>query len=80
MKNADRGLCVVCGRPRRFNALTCDNEDCHETFVAWCEDQFGAYKKVVGPDGVTRKVSTRNIIENGLKASELVKYPRWEGK
>ena len=77
IERAARGLCVVCGKPKRFNALTCSNEDCHETFVTWCENQHGLYKKVSGPDGVVRRVPTRDIVEKGLKASELENYPAW---
>ena len=75
---ADMGLCVVCGEPKRRNALTCAREDCHEAFVAWCEGEYGFYRKVVDETtGKTHRVSTRDIIERGIVMSELKKYPEW---
>ena len=77
LKRADLGLCVVCGEPRRPEALTCYKEDCHEKFVAWFEEKFGTYKKVEGPDGIPHRVPTREIIEKGLRAEDLKNYPEW---
>ncbi|MHA1286224.1 MAG: hypothetical protein ACTSPB_02350 [Candidatus Thorarchaeota archaeon] len=77
LKRANLGLCVVCGEPKRPEALTCYKEDCHEKFVAWCEEKFGIYKKITGLDGITRRVPTRDIIEKGLRSENLSNYPEW---
>ena len=73
--------CVICGRPVPLPgfAITC-SAGCHEQFVADCERKFGRYKKVVSVEtGLAYKVPTREIIERGLKFSDLPNYPPWDG-
>ncbi len=76
-QNIDIGLCVICGNPTIVGRIT-DSEECHEKFVKFCEEEFGDVKKVVdGTTDITYKVSTRDIIEKGLKWEDLVNYPLW---
>lgn len=42
------------------------------------EREFGIYKRVVDIEtGKTHRVSTRDIIEKGLRHQDLKKYPEW---
>lgn len=69
--------CVVCGSPCPPGRMTC-SEDCHEKFVHEVEEEFGKYKKVVDmATGKAYRVPTREIIERGLKHSDLERYPEW---
>lgn len=44
------------------------------------EREFGIYKKVVDIEtGKTHRVSTRDIIEKGLRHHDLKNYPEWRG-
>ncbi len=59
-----------------LSQITC-SDDCHEDFVVALCAQFGEFKKIVGPDGVARKVPTRTIIEKGLRTADLKRFPAW---
>ncbi|GAH37715.1 unnamed protein product, partial [marine sediment metagenome] len=53
-------------------------DDCHEKAVDYIEREFGVYKKVTDAvSGKSYRVPTRDIIELGLKQSDLVNYPAW---
>ena len=57
--------------------MTC-SDDCHEKLVYVLEKEYGIYKKVVDLEtGKTHKVPTRDIIERGLKHTDLKNYPEW---
>ena len=69
--------CFICGKPCQPGRATC-SDDCHEKMVYKFEQEFGTYKKVVDDTtGLTHKVPVRDIVERGLKQSELHKYPLW---
>jgi len=78
------GKCVVCGRPlspqrARLGTATCGSKVCHEAFVKRCERDFGPHKRVANVDtGRVHLVPVRDIIERGLKGSELEQYPEVE--
>lgn len=76
-ENVDKGLCVMCGERAIKGKITC-REECHEEFIKSCEDKFGIVKKVTDiTTGISYKVPTRNIIEEGLIWRNLSKYPEW---
>ncbi len=71
-------VCAICGTPITADRLTC-SDDCHEKAVDFIESQYGYYKKVVDAvSGITYRVPVRDIIELGLKHSDLVNYPAWD--
>jgi hypothetical protein len=71
---------MICGKPCQLGRTTC-SDDCHEKLVYQLEQEFGPYKKVVDETtGLIHKVPTRDIIERGLKQTELHKYPLWLDK
>lgn len=77
-RNANSGLCIVCGEPTTNNRMTC-SLDCHEKFVKFCESRFGSVKKVIDDTtNIAYKIPTRDIIEVGLKWEDLPKYPSWK--
>ena len=70
-------VCMICGTPIAADRLTC-SEDCHEKVVDFIESQYGHYKRVVdGVSGLSYRVPVRDIIELGLKQTDLKKYPFW---
>lgn len=78
LENADKGLCVACDKHITKGRMTC-SENCHEEFVKFCEEQYGATKKVVdNTTGISYNVPTRDIVEKGLKWEDLHNYPRCE--
>ncbi len=57
--------------------ITC-GENCHEKFIIKMLQEQGLFKKVVDMDsGIAYKVSTRLIIEEGLRQKDLKNYPIW---
>ena len=72
--------CIVCGavlseERESAGALTC-SAICHEALVKRCEREYGTHKRVVNIDtGKIHLVPVRDIIEKGLKGSELDQYP-----
>lgn len=69
--------CLICGKPCQPGRVTC-SDDCHEKLIYKYEQEFGKYKKVVDTTtGLTHKVPTRTIIEEGIKQVDLHKYPLW---
>ena len=71
-------VCAVCGVEISHEWLTC-GDDCHEKAVDFIESQYGHYKKVVDAvSGNIYRVPVRDIIELGLKHSDLVNYPAWD--
>src|SRR5437870_4974356 len=79
----NRSSCANCGNPlplRRIGMLTCSGL-CHSVFVERLVLQFGEYKRVMDLEtGVTHRVPTRDILERGLKHTDLHKYPLWSKK
>ena len=73
------GFCAICNVPiTRECGITC-SERCHEAFVKFAEEKFGIVKNVVDSvTGISYKVPTRDIIENGLRWKDLAKYPVWK--
>jgi len=58
--------------------VTC-SDNCHKIYVTQLEEKFGEFKKVVDQEtGITYKIPTRDIIERGLKYSDVRTYPVWE--
>lgn len=77
-ENANKNLCVICDKPVITGKMTC-SDPCHEKFIEFCEVQYGASKKVIDQTtGIAYRVSTRDIVEKGLKWVDLPKYPQWE--
>jgi len=63
----------------RIGAITCGERACHEAFVKRCERDFGSHKRMVSIDsGKVHLVPVRDIIEKGVKGSELERYPEVE--
>jgi hypothetical protein len=63
----------------RIGAATCGSAACHEAFVKRCERDFGPHKRVADIDsGRVHLVPVRDIIERGVKGSELERYPEVE--
>lgn len=74
--NINRSLCVTCNMPVIDQGRVSCSEKCHEAFVKHCEEKFGKTKQVVDDtNGTIYIVSTREIIEKGLKWEDLAKYP-----
>ncbi len=70
-------VCAICGVAIPEGRLTC-SDDCHEKAVDFIEGQFGVYKKVVDAvSGNIYRVPVRDIIELGLKQTDLKNYPSW---
>jgi len=75
---------IVCNQPLppervRLGAVTCGARACHEAFVMRCESEFGTHKRVANTDmGKVHLVPLRDIIERGVKGSDLKRYPEVE--
>jgi hypothetical protein len=74
--------CVICGTvydptkpPGR--PMTC-GDDCHAEMKRILIKNHGEFKKCVAHNGVAYRVPTEDIIEKGIKESDLAKYPRWD--
>lgn len=51
---------------------------CHERYVKELEEQVGEYKRVTdSTTGISYRVPVRTIAEEGLKFSDLSKFPVW---
>ncbi len=60
------------------NKITC-SDSCHEEFVLNRIKKEGEYKKVTDiTTGITHKIPTRKIIEEGILAKDLKNYPLWD--
>jgi hypothetical protein len=71
--------CIICGKqlPPDHLGVTCSIQ-CHELYISLLETKFGKYKKVTDAvTGISYRVPTRYIIENGLKQEELTRFPVW---
>ncbi len=57
--------------------ITCGNY-CHDKFIIKMIKEHGLFKKVTDMEsGISYKIPTRLIIEEGLKQQDLKKYPTW---
>ena len=73
------GFCAICNVSITGEGRVTCSERCHEELVRLAEVQFGKVKNVVdSTTGISYKVPTRDIIENGLKWEDLTKYPVWK--
>jgi predicted nucleic acid-binding Zn ribbon protein len=72
-------VCVVCDKNNNnYREFTC-SEKCHKIFVEKLIKLFGKYKKVIDINTmIAYKVPTIDIIEKGLRHSDLPKYPLWK--
>lgn len=59
------------------NKITC-SDFCHEKFVLNRIKKEGEFKKVTAYTGISYKVPTRKIIEEGILAEDLINYPLWD--
>lgn len=58
--------------------ITC-GDDCHDKFVEKMVDEFGEYKKITdNASGISYKVPTRQIIEEGIPQDQLKDFPFWD--
>jgi len=75
-ENVGKGLCIICNTPIHTKGhMTC-SQDCHEKFIIFGEKKFGITKKVIDIEtGISYRVPTRDIIEQGLTYQDLSKYP-----
>ena len=75
------GLCHNCGKPLTEGShrlLTC-SEECHHQLIDDLTKKFGEFKKVIDTEtGKAHKVPTRDILESGIKGSDLHNYPFWD--
>lgn len=72
-------ICIVCGKAHTTGRIYTCSERCHKKFIDAMVKKFGEHKKIV--DATTNKaykVPTRVILENGLKHSDLPKFPEWK--
>jgi len=57
--------------------ITC-GDYCHEKFIIKMLQEHGLFKKVVDIEsGISYKIPTRLIIEEGLRQKDLKNYPTW---
>jgi len=71
--------CVICGKPYKPGRIWTCSEACHQKFIDQLVVVFGEFKKVVDVQtGKAYRVSTRYILEHGLKYEELPSFPEWE--
>ncbi|MGI0079680.1 MAG: hypothetical protein ACRECH_08650 [Nitrososphaerales archaeon] len=67
-----------CGADVEVRTRITDTPKCHKAFVDELVKQFGEFKKVIDQTtGIAYRVPTKDIIESGLKARDLARYPRW---
>ena len=59
------------------NKITC-SDYCHEEFVLNRIKKEGLFKKVTDHTGISYKVPTRKLIEEGLLQEDLKNYPIWD--
>ena len=65
---------------KHMSKITCSDE-CHNKFISLMEKQVGKFKKVTDETtGISYRVPTKDIIENGLRQQDLSKYPIWTDK
>ena len=58
--------------------ITC-GDYCHEKFIVKMMCEHGLYKKVTDQEsGISYKVPTRVIIEEGIRYQDLKRYPTWD--
>ncbi len=59
------------------NKITC-SDFCHDQYIQKKIDEVGLFKKVVDiSSGITYRVPTKLIIEEGLRQQDLKNYPIW---
>jgi len=59
------------------NKITC-SDFCHNQYILKKIDEDGLFKKVVDLDsGITYRVPTRLLIEEGLRQEDLKNFPVW---
>ncbi len=57
--------------------ITC-SEECHSKFVEKMLEEFGEYKKITDDDsGLSYKVPTKQIVEEGITQDQLKNFPFW---
>ncbi len=57
--------------------ITC-SEECHSKFVEKMLAEFGNYKKITDEDsGLSYKVPTKQIVEEGITQDQLKNFPFW---
>ena len=71
---------TICDTPMAtINGQTTCSNPCHELLVAFIEATYGRYKKIGrASTGQFFRVPTRDLIEKGIKESELDQYPPWD--
>jgi len=58
--------------------ITCSVE-CHSKFVEKMLEEFGEYKKITdNVSGLTYKVPTKQIVEEGITQDQLKDFPLWD--
>jgi len=58
--------------------ITCSQE-CHQIFVKKMLDEFGENKKITDEtSGISYKVPTKQIIEDGITQDQLKDFPLWD--
>jgi len=71
--------CLVCSKRFTHRRLYTCSEACHKKLIDKLVKTFGKYKRVIDvTTGKAYKVSTREILENGIRQEELPKYPEWK--
>lgn len=57
--------------------ITCSDE-CHYKFIEKMLEEFGEYKKITDEtSGISYKVPTRQIVEEGITQNQLKNFPVW---
>jgi len=78
LQQLEAGICPACGSLipiARGRAYTCD-EACHGTWIASLLQKFGETREITHLEsGKVYAVPTRVILEQGIKGSDLEKYP-----
>ncbi len=78
LQKLEAGICPACGSLiplKRGRSFTCD-EACHHTWVEGIIKKFGETRPITSMEtGKVYAVPTRVILEQGIKGSDLEKYP-----